>query len=96
MHNLIKIMFTFTDQTDVGTCVAMSDPDHGTWFDEDCEMTYGAVCERMRDGETRPPTVPTNPDGNCASGWNDFGNHCYQVRMCSMLNCKNMGFGIDK
>ena len=59
--------------------MSMSEEDHGTWFDEDCETAYGAVCELDRDGVTRPPTMPTDPDGSCSSGWNEFGNYCYQV-----------------
>ena len=57
----------------------MSDDDNGLWYDEDCEQLYPVICERMRDGETAPPTTITNPGGSCADGWFVFGDHCYQV-----------------
>ena len=67
------------DQADTPSCVTMSDDDNGLWYDEDCDQAFGVVCERLRDGETRPPTTVTDPSGACADSWFGFGDHCYQV-----------------
>lgn len=65
----------------VSRCVAMNSGSRaGLWYDIMCNMTSGAVCEKLRLGYTSPATPPpTTPGLPCPANWIEVNNYCYQV-----------------
>ncbi|CAH1779946.1 unnamed protein product [Owenia fusiformis] len=66
-----------------GQCVTLGSKRlAGLWYDRNCGIKRGLVCEKLRRGFTSPamptPTVITAP---CAAGWSDYllGSYCYKV-----------------
>ena len=59
----------------------MDNDEHGMWRNVAGEHINQFVCERPREGMTKPPDVSTPPaSGDCPNGWRPFGNNdCVQV-----------------
>ncbi|XP_062577533.1 uncharacterized protein LOC134239370 [Saccostrea cucullata] len=84
-------------------CVAMnSGARAGLWYDILCNMTSGAVCEKLRLGFTSPATPPPTTVGvPCPDGWIEINNYCYQVNNMpqnrrayyddAQADCRNQG-----
>ncbi|XP_033116808.1 perlucin-like protein [Anneissia japonica] len=64
-----------------GNCVAVkTSTPTGFWDDQPCQSQFGVICEKVRDGYTRPPVMTTQPsDANCLDGWAGYGSNCYKV-----------------
>ncbi|XP_071951100.1 macrophage mannose receptor 1-like [Antedon mediterranea] len=84
-------------------CVALvTSKPVGFWDDMSCESNIGVICEKPRDGYTKPPMVTTQPsDVDCLVGWTGYGSHCYQAAVIpqdirlsweeALDVCRNMG-----